>query len=71
MAQMDATSAVIALKANERRASLQGAGSAVPSHLLMVMNQRAIEEAPSSTERLRKVLDDLKHSARLEPPEPQ
>jgi len=60
MAEMDPSAAVIALKANERRFSLNGAGAAQPSHLLMIMNQQKIEAAPTSTDRLRRVLDELK-----------
>jgi rhamnose utilization protein RhaD (predicted bifunctional aldolase and dehydrogenase) len=67
---LDCTAAIVAIKASERRASLSGAGSAAPSHLITVMQAKAIEEAPTSTEHLRRVLDELmnKNPARLEPP---
>jgi hypothetical protein len=65
---LDCGAAIVAIKASERRASLSGAGSAVPSHLLMVMNQHAVEHAETSTESLRRVLDELTAKARLEPP---
>src|SRR5215469_5970454 len=61
MEEMDASLAGIALKANERRASLQGGGSAQPSHLILTMNTKAIEAAPTSTQELRRVLWELKH----------
>jgi hypothetical protein len=44
MEQMDPSCAVIALKCNERRATLQGGGSSQPSHLIAVMQARTIEE---------------------------
>jgi len=50
--QMDPTSAVIALKSNERRSALAGGGSAQASHLLMVMNAQKMEEQPNSTARM-------------------
>lgn len=59
MDEMDHQAAVIALKSNERRASLQGGGSAQPSHLIFTMNAKAIEAAPTSTRRLRNSLDSL------------
>ena len=59
LAEMDATSAVIALKANERRANLHGGGSAQPSHLIAVMTAKAQEQAPTSTQRLRASLDNV------------
>lgn len=77
MEQMDPSLAVIALKANERRASLSGAGSAAPSHLIAVMHAKAIEEAPSSTEQIRRVLDELirtdpkRLAAQMPPSEPK
>src|SRR5215469_13054021 len=59
MAEMDPTLAMIALKTNERRFSLNGGGAAQPSHLLMVMNQRTMQEFPTSTRLLRNSLDNL------------
>lgn len=63
----------------ERRASLSGAGSAAPSHLIAVMHMhaKAIEEAPSSTEQIRRVLDELirtdpkRLAAQMPPSEPK
>jgi hypothetical protein len=59
IADLDCTAAIVAIKASERRASLQGAGSALPSHLLTIMHAQAIAEAPTSTQLLRNSLDNL------------
>lgn len=67
IAELDCTAAIVAIKASERRASLTGA-SAPPAHLVTIMHQNALEEAPTSTEHLRRVLDALRHPERLEPP---
>jgi rhamnose utilization protein RhaD (predicted bifunctional aldolase and dehydrogenase) len=61
IADLDCNCAIVAIKASERRASLSGAGSAQPSHLIAVMHAKAIEEAPTSTEQMRRALDSLKH----------
>lgn len=73
IADLDCSAAIVAIKASERRASLSGAGSAAPSHLLTIMHAQAIEEAPTSTEQFRRVLDELirtdpKRLAAQEPP---
>jgi hypothetical protein len=55
MEQMDPSCAVIALKCNERRATLQGGGSSQPSHLIAVMQAKTVEEQqdqPTSTARM-------------------
>jgi hypothetical protein len=53
MEQMDPTCAVIALKCNERRATLAGGGSSQPSHLIAVMQARTIEQdEPTSTAKM-------------------
>ena len=64
---LDCAAAIVAIKASERRASLTGA-NAPPGHLVTVMHANAIEHQETSTENLRRVLDELTNPARLEPP---
>jgi hypothetical protein len=59
IADLDCTAAIVSIKASERRASLSGAGSAQPSHLITVMSARALEEAPTSTGHMRNLLDNV------------
>ena len=56
---LDCNAALIAIKASERRASLSIAGSAQPSHLVAITHAKALEEAPTSTQQLRNVLDNV------------
>lgn len=69
IADLDCNCAVVTIKASERRAALSGAGSAQPPHLIAVMHAKAIEEAPTSTERLRKVLSELRNPCLVWSPE--
>ena len=57
---LDCNAALVAIKASERRASLSGAGSAQPSHLVAIIHAKALEAAPTSTESALRVLQQLR-----------
>jgi hypothetical protein len=65
--QMDPSCAAIALKCNERRATLAGGGSSQPSHLIALMQARTIEEQqdqPTRTTKMLAAVIALKEEAR-------
>jgi hypothetical protein len=58
--QLDPSSAIIALKANERRANLAGGGSSQPSHLIALMTAAPVVAEESSTFKMLRVIQQLK-----------
>jgi hypothetical protein len=74
MEQMDPSCAVIALKCNERRATLQGGGSSQPSHLIAVMQAKTIDEQqnePTSTAKMLAAIRALRDEATAKQASPQ
>jgi hypothetical protein len=64
MEQMDPSSAVVALKCNERRATLAGGGSSQPSHLIALMQAApAVDDTRTTTQKMLDAILALKASA--------
>jgi hypothetical protein len=69
--QMDPSSAIVALKCNERRATLAGGGSSQPSHLIALMQTApAVEDTRTTTQRMLAAILALKAEASAKRNEP-